>query len=288
MIPKGFKPMLACKADLQKIKFPCMVSRKLDGVRCVVFNGVPYSRKLKPIPNAHVQKVFADLNGIANGLDGELIVGDRKDPAVFRNTMKGVMSFEGEPEVSFWAFDTINPFQPYRHRYDAIPSQFKLESYIADSIEQLISYEEVFLAEGYEGLMVRSLDGPYKYGRSSVKEGYLLKVKRFEDAEAEVIGFEERMHNANEATVDNLGRTERSSHKENMIPMNTLGSLICVTPEGQEFKVGTGFSDQERSLIWDNRPEYLGKLVKYSYTKIGAKDSPRFPSYIGFRSPDDL
>ena len=156
------------------------------------------------------------------------------------------------------------------------------------NLEELAKKEAEYLARGFEGLMVRSLSGPYKFGRSTANEGYLLKVKRFEDAEAKVIGFEERMHNANEATTDFLGHTQRSSHKENMVPMDTLGALVCELPDGQVFRIGTGFDDLTRLEIWRNRSRYLGHLTKYKYTEIGAKDLPRFPVFIGWRPFSDL
>ena len=140
--------------------------------------------------------------------------------------------------------------------------------------------------------MVRSLGGPYKQGRSTEKEGYLLKIKRFEDAEAEVIGFEERMHNGNSATTNALGRTERSSHKENLIGRGDLGALtvkgLQAPYKGVEFNIGSGFDDQERMSIWQNKSEYVGKIVKFRYFPLGSKDRPRFPTFEGWRHKEDM
>ena len=57
--------------------------------------------------------------------------------------------------------------------------------------------------------MVRTPDSPYKCGRSTEREAWLLKIKRFEDAEAVVLGTYEGMSNMNEAGVDAFGRTKR-------------------------------------------------------------------------------
>jgi DNA ligase-1 len=121
-----------------------------------------------------------------------------------------------------------------------------------------------------------------------VKEGILGKLKCFTDAEYEVVGFQERMHNGNEATVNALGHTERSSHKENKIGRGDLGALVCRTADGLEFNVGTGFDDQLRRWIWDNRENLHGKLVKVKSFLIGVKDAPRFPVFLGFRDPIDM
>lgn len=153
--------------------------------------------------------------------------------------------------------------------------------------EHLESYEECCTKHGYEGVMLRAPEGPYKQGRSTAKEGYLLKLKRFEDAEATIVGFEERMHNANEATKDERGYTKRSSHQENKVGTGTLGALIVrgVTAfEGIEFNIGTGFDDEQRQDFWANREAMLGETVKFKFFEVGVKDAPRHPVFLGFRS----
>ena len=117
-----------------------------------------------------------------------------------------------------------------------------------------------------------------------MNEGYLLKLKRFEDAEAVVIGFEERMHNGNEATVSELGRTKRSSHKANKSGRGDLGALVCRTPEGIEFNIGTGFTDSDRQRIWDSRDQFLGRNAKYKFFPVGVKEAPRHPVFLGWLS----
>jgi len=289
MFPNSFKPMLASAADTSKLVFPVICSRKLDGYRCLIHNGTAYSRNLKPIPNKYVQQRIGELKGLYDGHDGEIVVGPMNSPDVYRNTSSGVMSFDGEPDFLFWAFDRWDmPKLPYSERLKHVQSSCALDWDEAHSIEDLMRLEEEYLKDGFEGLMIRSLSGPYKYGRSTAKECYLLKVKRFLDAEAKIIGFEERMHNANEATTDFLGHTKRSSHKDNMIPMGTLGALVCEMPNGAVFRVGTGFSDSERDEIWANRSKYLGQLAKYKSVDIGVKDLPRFPVFLGFRPVADL
>jgi len=50
------RAMLAAKATLESVKYPVYVSPKLDGIRCLVENGVCYSRKWKPLPNKQLQE----------------------------------------------------------------------------------------------------------------------------------------------------------------------------------------------------------------------------------------
>ncbi|MFM7851045.1 MAG: hypothetical protein ACKO96_03815, partial [Flammeovirgaceae bacterium] len=61
------------------------------------------------------------------------------------------------------------------------------------------------LERGYEGVMIRGLHGPYKQGRATLKQGWLMKLKEFDDDEAVIIGYEEKMKNNNAAQVNELG-----------------------------------------------------------------------------------
>ena len=140
---------------------------------------------------------------------------------------------------------------------------------------------------GGEGLIGRNPNGRYKYGRSTPKEQFSMKFKFFESDEFEVVGFTERMHNSNEQKRDELGYAERSSAKEGMIPMNTLGSLVLKYGD-TTFNVGTGFSDALRDEIWFNQEKYLGKLASIRYMSVGMDKLPRCPSFIWFRDEDDM
>lgn len=288
----NFRPLLAATAELDKIKFPVLVSPKLDGIRCLVHNGVGYSRSLKRIPNDFVQSVFA--SGLYDGLDGELIVGAANAPDVYRTTNSGVMSRDGEPDFRFHAFDRWDTCdQEFKYRLDSVyrcSGVTRVEVVPQDLVHdmgRLEYYEEVCLNQGYEGVMGRALNGGYKMGRSTVKDGILWKLKRFVDHEFQVVGFEERLHNANESFTDELGRTKRSSHQENKVGRGDLGALILDHPAGT-FTCGTGFTDELRREIWGNRDAYLGQWVKVKHFEIGVKHKPRFPVFISFRDERDM
>ncbi len=281
--------MLAINADLTKLKLPALCSPKLDGIRVLIQDGVAYSRNLKPIPSKCVQRKIAETCGALDGHDGEIIVGDVGAKDVFRTTTSFVMAEDKEFDFSFWAFDRFDlPQLPYDQRLAMVNEANRITTNLINSMEELMEMEARCVALGFEGVMIRTLDGPYKQGRSSVKEGFLLKVKRFEDEEAVVVGFEEKMHNANEATKDALGHTKRSSCKENLEGVDTLGSLVLQLSSGATFKVGTGFDDAERARLWANRESVLGKLCKYKFQPCGVKDLPRFPTYLGLRDENDL
>lgn len=282
------KPMLAVESDQTKLKFPCYASPKLDGVRALVKDGVVLSRSLKPIPNKHVQERFGRPE--YEGLDGELMLGDPTHPDVYRITVSAVMSQDDDQLVCFHLFDRWD--RDYSYNRVSLPHTayaHPVTSVLVHDLEELERFEARCLKDGYEGVMLRSPDSPYKFGRSTVKEGYLLKLKRFADSEAEILDFEELMSNQNEATTNELGRTERSSHKSGLVPAGVLGALVVRDIKtGVTFKIGSGFTAAERASFWSVRAFLKGSLVKYQYFPGGSKDKPRFPTYLGFRDHIDL
>lgn len=294
------KPMLAAPSDGNNLTYPLLVSPKLDGVRALVIDGVVMSRSLKPIPNEYVQSLFGHHQ--LDGFDGELIVGDCTDKQVFQKTQSAVMSHKGLPPVKFYVFDDHSrDGHGFKSRHDFLYTRFKrlpdvifINSFIVAHLsirdqDELLKYETRFIKDGYEGIMLRDPAGPYKHGRSTLKEGYLLKVKRFVDAEAMIIGVSPLMHNANEQTKDELGHSVRSSKKEGKVALAQLGALTVRDVEtGIEFDIGTGFTGEQRLTFWTQRRTLIGKLVKYKSQLVGVKDKPRFPVFLGFRSSLDL
>jgi DNA ligase-1 len=294
------KPMLAGKAlDLDAVKYPVLVTPKLDGIRCLTVKGKCVSRSFKPIANKFIREVIEGM--MADGFDGELIV----EGESFQQTTHAVMSEDGDPRVTYFVFDYVKDSldKPYKDRMRDLAnvdvrhmsedSKIQVKTVLpveAKNKEELQEYERQFIAEGYEGLMLRDPNGPYKCGRSTEKEGFLLKVKRFQDDEAKVISVGEKMHNENFAGKDAFGRTKRSTAKEGMKPAGTTGELVVKSPKWPNvFSIGTGLNDEMRAEIWKNRAKYIGKLVKFKHQPSGSKgDAPRFPVFLGFRSKDDL
>lgn len=311
----NFKPMLAKDGDPATLTYPVAVQPKLDGIRASVVNGKLLSRTLKPIPNAEIRAALERPE--FEGFDGEIIVGPSTAEDCYRRTASFTMAPNktGEP----WTYQVFDKWDapggfggPFEGRYQAIydaltgvphPVRARVKIVtctMAHSPEAVEALEELTIAQGGEGIIVRIPDAPYKFGRSG-KKGPLLKVKRFIDFEAEIIGVEEEMHNANEAKRNELGRTERSTAKAGLVGKGTLGALIVRAingpHEGAEFKVGTGFDAAQRADLWaiahfgtghdqdpfGNTGGLNGRVIKVKSFPIGVKDLPRHPVFLGFR-----
>lgn len=281
------KPLLAGNLILAQQTYPVICSPKLDGIRCLIVLGRALSRTFLPIPNNHTRNTLEqDFQNSSAVHDGEIIIEGLK----FNEISSAIMSEEGEPDFKYIRFDCItNPTDPYYLRIQNLRGNDIVRTDIAQNEEQLLKLEQEYLDLGYEGLMARSHDGIYKEGRSTTKEQILLKLKRFEDSEAEVLGFIEQMKNENVITVNEIGKNKRSVKKGNMAPKNTLGALkVRDVKTGAEFKLSTGFSDELRKEIWQNQCAYLGKLVKFKFQAHGTLNKPRSPVFIGMRSREDI
>lgn len=291
------RPMLAATLDDENsIKFPVNASEKLDGIRVLKIDGKLVSRSMKPIRNEYIKDMLTKI--LPDGADGEIIAGDN-----FQECSSLVMSKEGEPKFKFYWFDYVEDdlSTPY---YQRIGRAFRYWlSKLANcpfvevwpgqmiyTVEDLHAFEQKTLDAGYEGVMLRDIHSPYKCGRSTGKEGYLLKLKRFVDSEAIIIGLDCRYKNLNPDKINELGYLTRSTSISNLVPEEKLGSLIvkdCQTK--QTFSIGSGFNDAQREKFWQERESLIGKIVKYKhFSQTGVKEAPRFPIFLGFRDPDDL
>lgn len=302
-MPKS--PMLADHDSLhtfpEDVRFPLYGLPKLDGIRCVVSEGVPVSRKFIPIKNDLIRSLLS--LPVLEGLDGELISGPLTAENVFNQTTRAVMGNKHtDPDFTFHVFDDFSaPDLPYNERQVKLCERMvKLTGALSfirfveptrlETWEGLCAYEEMVLGFGYEGVITRSPDMPYKFGRSTKKQQGMLKLKRFTDSEAEVVGFVELMVNSNPDIKDNLGHAKRSKAQAGMVPGNTLGTMQCrdcIT--GIDFEIGMfkGLSDGDKKEIWDNLGSYIGKFVKYSHFSHGAIDKPRHSKFLGWRDESD-
>ena len=290
-------PMLAAAVDdVHRITFPCLATPKVDGVRALKLDGHLVTRQLKPIRNTAIARILCDL--LPDGADGEIVVGDS-----FASTSSAVMSDHDtrtfRARFTFHWFDYVSgsPDTPYAERMrhlqqylDAHPDarrhpQATVQPLLPVTLErvtQLADFEMYHLARGFEGIVLRDPGGAYKMGRSTQREGGLLKLKRFLDDEATVERAEELFHNNNP-----LVGGKRSRQLQGMAPAGTLGALR-VRCGKLVFRVGSGFHVQLRARLWQERAELPGKIIKYRCAGLASKGGPRCPVFLGFRDADDM
>jgi len=305
MVDTKIRPMLALSEpvlpeDLNPEAGPWWVSPKLDGIRSLAMHKEMRSRTLKPHPNLHMRSVMAHL--ALHGMDGEITVGPANAPDCINATTSGINSIKGEPDFMYNVFDRWDiPEIGYKTRLSYLRRQVLyaqreglpvrlLPQELCTTIEEVRAVVERNYDEGYEGSIIRSYDGIYKYNRSTFREGLLLKVKEYTDFEVHVTEFIEMTHNDNEATIDERGYTKRSTHKANKRPAGTLGKMKGVRVDtGDIVTIGTGkMTAEEKLYVWTHQDEFLGAFAKCRSGKHGVKDKPRFPRWIVWRDPNDM
>jgi len=299
----SLKPMRAAAvSDLTALRFPMVASPKYDGIRAIWMPGQGLvSNNLKPIPNELLQAALSVRVSHPVPLDMELLAA--ANPYSFQAATSAVMSGHGEAPILAMVFDSVTD--------ELFATRWQIAQRVTEtlhravrgigltlelapqrevgSINELLAYEAELLAEGYEGVMLRDPDSRYKFGRSTLREASLLKLKRFEDSEAVVLGVYEQMHNANAATRNAVGKIERSSAKAGKVGKGVAGGLnVRDLKTGVEFDVGTGFNDAQRAEIYAAPEQFIGQIIKYKFLPVGVKDKPRHPVFLGFRHINDI
>ena len=257
-------PMLA--HDYSKrgksISFPCFVQRKFDGTRCVFVPGKGlFSRNRKKYP--HLDHIWKELD-VPYILDGELY----SDSLTFQEIV-GIVKREtlqkGDDEkqlqIKFHVYDIINDM-PYEQRF-AILQTFKKFKYIefvktdiCESENKMKELHGKYVAEGYEGIMLRNKLGRYKNARSVD----LQKYKEFMDDEYEVVACKEG----------------EGAEKGCVI-------WVCKTEEGKVFHCRPRGTHEDRIELYKNGSSYIGKKLTVRFQELTDDKVPRFPVGIAFR-----
>jgi DNA ligase-1 len=294
---KKFKPMLAVNADRDKIKYPCLYSNKLDGIRCIFKDGKMLARSLKPITSDTLQDRFQNLKDLtADGnliLDGELYSHGMPFTEISHFVRKS--DADVPKSVRFNCFDIISndnydtEYCDRRILFDIISDEDNvviLKQKELNNEEELDKAFEKVLKDGYEGLILRSANGPYKCGRSTANEGYLLKIKPFLSFDAKIIDVIERMENLNESQKNELGRSFKRNTKEDKKGTG-IAAVFKVMYKGVEGGVTITGDEDFRKEIWDNRESYIDRMIEYKAMVVGMKDFPRHANFMRFREDRD-
>jgi len=311
------KPMLASDVDFTKLKFPIGVQPKIDGVRALNMLGRFTGRSLKSFKNLHLTQQFS-LSALL-GFDGELAAERETHPNLCRITSSATGTIKGEPYVIWWLFDyatVLSAHLPYRERLELLRQEVDglrrlnhpihhhlriVPTVICHTVEELEATDAHFLSQGYEGTITRDMDAPHKAGRSTPTEGGLGRIKRFVDFEFTVDELIEGEENLNEAQINELGQTFRSSHQENKVANGMVGAMLgtvladvvydgkVLFAKGQQVRVGAGcMSHIERRAYFGNPSTIIGHIGKAKFFPKGIKDKPRFPTFQSLRNSEDM
>lgn len=271
-IDGGVFPMLAQKFSEQghKIKYPCYVQPKLDGIRCTSeSSGALWTRTRKPITGVpHIETEVEEMELGATKLDGELYnhaYHDNFEHIV--HLVRQETPTEGYEVVQYWVYDVMlaDPNATFEERYIwlrdnlVITDTIKLvETIEVHNEEELMEVFEQFLHEGYEGAIVRNKAGKYVNKRSYD----LQKIKEFDDAEFLIIDIKE-----------GRGRLQGCAI---FVCQTDTGILFETKLKGETERLREYFEDE---TLWKN------KLLTVKFQGYTNKNKvPRFPVGVAVRS----
>jgi len=300
---KTFKPMLAPNTtiDIKTLKYPLLVSYKLDGIRCIFRNGEMTSRSLKQFPNIQLRKRFEYLAKVSREqniiLDGELL-----SKSTTFNELSGLtrqLDKELPEDLNFYCFDSIieSKFDmPFEQRVTNLNKYVNLgySGYLRNvkqkllyTVEEVNKYYEEALDWGCDGLILRDPNGKYKFGRGTVKEGLIYKMKPYQTFDAKIIDVIQatEVREGAEKKINELGRSVTSKKKDDRVLIEKASAFVVIY-KGKELKVTIAMTDEGKEEVWKNRKKYIGRTIEYKGMLVGMKEDglPRHPVFLRFRN----
>lgn len=356
---KSFAPMLAPneQPDLDTLNYGLLASTKLDGCRLLSYKGELVTRSLKPLQNKQLREKFEPLrarteNSNLTLADGEIYA--EGIPFYMITSCFKTLDYTAKKSIKAWdklceeydmditreevleklkfyMFDCVygDEFEDtfdYRniHLHD-LAREFEglvvpVHQQMVHSADEVRTMFKEVLDRGYEGLILKDPHGRYKFGRGTLNEALIFKVKPYVTLDAQIIGVKQATKVDPNApkTINELGRSVTSKKKEDriLIPRAKTFTVIyeqecskCnngLTYTGidecphmkcdkcnesgttkHEVDVNIGRTEKERDEIYANKESYLGRWIEYKGLLVGAKDVPRSCNMVRWREDKD-
>tara|TARA_R110002074_G_scaffold402324_1_gene607092 strand:- start:158000 stop:158869 length:870 start_codon:yes stop_codon:yes gene_type:complete len=266
MLAHKFNPKLHVLEAEKKKERPIKewyIHEKIDGIRAVFKDGELTSRYGNKFhaPPEFLKKIQWGLSTSIQ-LDGELIHPDglqRTGSIVRDKTKKNTMEYWSQ--IQYVVFDQIYDYEvPFWERLKDLQDHLAENENVrildkmgvVTSINDVHTYLKVIEGRDGEGLILRNPEAFYEKGRS----WNLIKVKSFEDCEAEITGY----------------------YKGEGKYTGMIGGLECKLSDGTEFECGTGLTDEDRA-----KPPAVGKKITIKFMGLTDSGKPRHAVFMGVR-----
>lgn len=276
------------KNKFVKINYPVYVQRKFDGVRCLVSlygkDLIFRSRQNKPFTfmssfNYDIKRLLTFLPP-GTELDGELYIHGKSLQEITSIVRRSVNPKEEMEEVVYQVFDIVMENLPYEERYELLMNAWQnlletteinkicmVESILVKNFDALVEMKDLFLEEGYEGIIIRKIhryknkiinpleDTVYVHARRN----NLLKWTPWLSAEGEIVNiFEGKGNNKGLAifSVTNIFYDSKIKDSKKI------------------FNISLKTTHDRRKEIFENKDEYVGKELTYQYKHLSKANVP--------------
>lgn len=310
------KPQLAEDAIIDALRYPIIAQPKFDGVRSLNANGTLTGRSLDPFTGYGVTDYFSLRD--FKGFDGEMVLGPNplSTDRLCNRTSGAMGKFKGITEMAdlhWWVFDDFTyPGMPYEERYELAYDRVtkldhpRIHIMPSDRVGNRAKLDRLIaghLNNGAEGTIVRNPLASFKSGRATQAGQELWRIKLWSHAEILVTEIIEGEQNNNEAKLNSLGQTERSSAKAGKVKNGQIGSLRgplledirhpltkeLLLPRGTLVTVGSGEMSVAEAILWFQNPELiLDHIATFKFMPHGMKDAPRMPTFKSKRLRQDM
>lgn len=291
------------KISFDKLHYPTFASVKMDGLRCLIYEGQLFTRNLKLHPNQQLTKYLKQILAISRKhdmvFDGELW--DASLP--FCETASILRSYNSDIEegLAFHVFDCMER-KVYDHGAGGLPFEQRKAQYTqwchdvenVVPVVQLICSDKTVLeytyrsviTQGHEGIICRDPRSYYKHGRVTPGKPTMVKFKATETHDARIIDIlpARKLKAGVERTTDLMGHLKKVHTQDSYEESDLLGSFV-VDWNGNRFSVGTGrgLDNSEKRRILANKADYIGKWLEFESLSVGVKDVPRMGKFTRFR-----
>ncbi len=287
--------------DIDTLVYPLLVSTKMDGIRCLVINGDLYSRSGKLIPNRNLRPLLRGIFTLAEER-GYVFDGELWHPSLpFCDITSVVMSHDKPvPEgLGLFIFDVLTEMEWELGRTKPFEERLKRDWMSSGANAQFVGHTAVWssttlkshydatLLMGHEGLILRNPHAKYKWGRATLKQNIIYKMKAFDFIDCTVLGCYplEVMADGAERDYDAFGRAKPVNRMGDRVEVEALGGFTVQDELGRKFNVGSGFTMEMRRKLWSERGNMAGRWLRVKATAFGKKDLPRQGVFDSFRDP---
>lgn len=294
------RPTLAASLDCEQdiwdmflIFKELWLSEKKDGIRGIKSSGKLWSREAKLIPNKRVQRALSD---VPDGMDGEImfIIDGDYDLHPPLEHINSVVTSDDKPwpkrwEPMFFGFDyQLMAHQYYWARYHEMIARWAdnpdrpfriITQTPMYSAEKVIERFNKIVKAGGEGICLRSPNTKYKEGRSTVNDACLLRFKKLMRDVATIWGFTPRERHVGEQERNAFGLAKRGTKKADLEEVEEIGALLGIHETLGRFKVGSGFTSDQRRKYFLKGTSLVGRQFLFEYRDTTHKGVPRNPIF---------
>lgn len=288
-VKQGDLVQLVSRFNKIKVKYPCLLQEKYDGCYAIAYRcfstseGKSYTKIFSRtgkqyLSMKHLEKCFDTM---FDGTGKDFIIFEAYIPNAIQSEISGACrdTVNQHPEIIAVIHDVLTKDEyygktktSYERRYADLKIMYSLYHYpcmmfpntiICFNLKELENFAQSIFAKGGEGIVIKNMQAGYYHGKRNY---YLMKYKHTITYDLEVVDLQE-------GTGKYAGM---------------CGALICRFSGNRNISVGTGLTDSQRKLFWNNRDLAIGQIAEIEAMRLTASGLLREPRFKGFRTDKEV